>query len=170
MSNRLGFSLLECLVVMLMIAILLTIAAPPFRNLLLRNQVTTVVNRLSNAIIFARSLAVKRHEVIAVCGSHDGKNCSGRWSKGQIIINPMHGDVIRQYGALPKQFRLLWRGGFGKNDRIALNSQGFLDGQQGSFYICPGSQSNKFAVMIVISASGRLRLSYDETKLRRYCQ
>ena len=61
-----GFTMVELLVTVTVIAILATIAAPYFRELLLDNQLTRSANELVQAMYAARSEAVKRTENIRV--------------------------------------------------------------------------------------------------------
>jgi len=55
-----GFTLIELLVTIVLVAVLLTLAAPNFRTLVQNNRVTTQANELVSALNLARAEAVKR--------------------------------------------------------------------------------------------------------------
>jgi len=69
------------MVTIVVAAVLLTIAIPSFRNLILQNQLTTVTNEWVVAYNTARSEAVKRGAGVVVCGA------SGNGTGGNDLSN-----------------------------------------------------------------------------------
>lgn len=69
-----GFTLLELMVTIAVLAILTTIAVPNFRDLVQNNRVTTQANELVSALTFARTEAVKRgrNVLVAVAVANPG--------------------------------------------------------------------------------------------------
>ena len=61
-----GFTLLELMVAIAVLAILVTVGVPSFRDLIQNNRVTTQTNELVSALNFARTEAVKRGRNIEV--------------------------------------------------------------------------------------------------------
>ena len=61
-----GFTLLELMVTVAVVAILATVAVPGFRDLIQNNRVTTQTNELVSALNFARTEAVKRGQRVEV--------------------------------------------------------------------------------------------------------
>lgn len=73
-SKTRGFTIVELMIVVAIIAILATLAAPSFRELLKNNQVAAQNNELVSLINLARSEAVRRSGLVEVDleGSADG--------------------------------------------------------------------------------------------------
>ena len=70
-----GFSLIELMITIVVAAVLLAVAVPSFRNLILSNELTTTTNEWVTAVNLARSEAIKRSAAVVVCGA--GSNQSG---------------------------------------------------------------------------------------------
>ena len=59
-----GFTLIELLVTLTVAAILLAVAVPSFRNMMLSSRLSTSANAVANALSLARSEAVKRNQEV----------------------------------------------------------------------------------------------------------
>ena len=83
-----GFTLLECLVAVAVMAILTVLAVPGFRDLLVRRSVLLTAEALVGDLRFARSEAIKRGTQVSVCRSANGSACSptGNWVEGWIVF------------------------------------------------------------------------------------
>lgn len=64
-----GFSLVELMITVLVVAILTAVAWPNFRDFMHRNTVTTQANQVLAALQYARNEAVSRRYPTAVCAS-----------------------------------------------------------------------------------------------------
>jgi len=71
-----GFTLIEMMVTIAIMAILAMIALPAMRNMIRRNQVVSASNALLADLSYARTEAVSRGLYVSVCPSTDGQNCS----------------------------------------------------------------------------------------------
>ena len=67
-----GFTLLELMVTIAVLAILATVGVPSFRDLIQNNRVTTQTNELVSALSFARTEAVKRGQSVEVVIAQEG--------------------------------------------------------------------------------------------------
>ena len=97
MRPQRGFTLLELLVVISVLAILVGIGVPGLRELLLNNRQAGAVNELVAALQLARSEAITRNvaapAVVSVCASSNGTACTGAWSDGWLVFIDNDGPV-----------------------------------------------------------------------------
>ncbi len=82
-----GFTLSETLTALAIAGIGLSLAAPGLQSLATRNQGAASVNELVSTLHLARSAAVTRNALVAVCPSADGERCDGSaWDEGWIAF------------------------------------------------------------------------------------
>lgn len=91
-----GFTLVELMITLTVVAILLIIAAPSFRDLSRRNEVSAASNALLADMIYARSEAVTRGNIVSICPSTDQKACTGdtAYESGWIVYTYFPGKGI----------------------------------------------------------------------------
>jgi type IV fimbrial biogenesis protein FimT len=91
-----GFTLIELMVTVVVLAILLAIGVPSFREFYLNNRITSQINMLHSHLLLARSEAVKRNRPAQVCGIAPGSQlCADRdWSQGWVVFVDRDGDGI----------------------------------------------------------------------------
>ncbi|HWP94287.1 MAG TPA: GspH/FimT family pseudopilin [Gammaproteobacteria bacterium] len=99
MNRSYGFTLIELMVVVALVAILATVAIPGFREMIANNRQVSRLNEIVASLHLARSEAVKSGASVSVCASA-GPNydaCSGvnAWEDGWIVFvenAPANGD------------------------------------------------------------------------------
>lgn len=99
-----GFTILELMITVAVLAILLGIAVPSFSQMIRQNRLATQTNDLLTATAVARSEAVKRGSRITLCPAN-GNNCSGtaQWDGGLLVITddgPNVGQLEEDQGEL----------------------------------------------------------------------
>lgn len=71
-----GFTLVELMVVIGLLAVITTLAAPSWVEMRTRNNVRAAVNDFTASLHLARSEAVRLNTAVTVCSSNDGANCT----------------------------------------------------------------------------------------------
>ena len=85
-----GFSLLETLIVIAIVAILLALGVPSFKYVTQSNRATSEINGMLGALQLARAEAIKEGQTVSICPSLGGATCDGGvtdWEKGWIIFS-----------------------------------------------------------------------------------
>jgi prepilin-type N-terminal cleavage/methylation domain-containing protein len=82
-----GFTVLELMITVALIAVLSVIAAPSLRDLIKNGRMTSQANDLMTDLAIARGEAVKRGVRTAICTSSNGTACTATpWNQGWIIF------------------------------------------------------------------------------------
>lgn len=95
-----GFSLIELMVTIAIVAILLAVAFPSFEGSLRSNRVATTANELMGSLSLARSEALRNPGGAVVCTSSNGTACdtSSDWNDGWIVWIDTSGDGLLDAG------------------------------------------------------------------------
>ncbi len=98
-----GFTLIELIVTVSIVAILSSIAAPSFRSMLENNKASVAANEMVSVLLLARSEALKRRNNVTVCTSINQTTCGGvnekDFSKGWIVFVDCNKDQVRTTSA-----------------------------------------------------------------------
>lgn len=167
MLKTLGYTLLELLVTLCLMTLVILIAIPGWLDWINTNEAVTQANQLIGAINYARSEAVKRNATISICQSSDGNRCSGSWNDGYVVfINrdkvaqiPSKANRLRFYQQLSLRGTLNWHG----KGMLNVNPLGEVLVKNSVFSYCPNDNDMRFAREIVISITGRIRVSQQST-------
>jgi type IV fimbrial biogenesis protein FimT len=169
-----GFTLIELMVVVVVLATTLSVGTPLMQDMLQSNQLRAQSSRFLGAINLARSEAVMRNTPVSICPSpmaSTGKpECAGNYADGWIVFaNPDRDKVVDRgtdqvlqvFEGLPAGFRLTNRTG----TRDAFELINYLpDGSARSnrtLLFCSPRGSAVPNLSIVINIVGRARVVGD---------
>jgi type IV fimbrial biogenesis protein FimT len=110
-----GFTLVEALTVITIVAILMALGVPSYQYVTNVNRISGEVNALLGDMQYARSEAIKEGQTVSVCSSNNPTSatptCSGSisWQSGWIVFSDVNGDgqfngndvVLRAQRAFP---------------------------------------------------------------------
>lgn len=93
MPKAAGFTIIELMFVVALIAVLLSIGAPALTNMVINNRISTAAGDLMADLTFARATAISRSQRVGVCASNDQATCNGSsWGQGWMIYVDANGN------------------------------------------------------------------------------
>lgn len=167
-----GFSLIELMATVAIVAIVVAIGTPSFVGAIKNNRLTGQLNSLIGALSYARSEAAKQGQnSVTICGSNDSATCnSDSWETGWIIFRD--GDSNGAVGAGEPILRIsealngnntLRTTGFATAGSISFNNLGMVN-SIGSLVLCDDRGASD-AKAIVINISGQSRVATDDNNV-----
>lgn len=159
-----GFTLVELMIALLVVAVLMAVAAPAMTNLIKDNRLLSQVYAMRAALNKARSKALAERTFVTLCRSDDGASCGGAWNEGYIGFTDGNGDgvvddpntpagdtifvaEINEVASLDVAYDVA---------RVRFDSQGYARGFEGTFTICDDRGNDK-ARGLIVSAVGSVR-------------
>lgn len=87
MREEQGFTLIELMVTIAVLAIILGIAVPSFTTQIRNSRSVTLGEEFNSALNYARSEAVKRGGLVSICASNAaGTGCGDDWTNGWLAF------------------------------------------------------------------------------------
>jgi len=138
-----GMTMVELLMVIVVVAILMTIAVPSYRYVTNSNRVAAEVNGLLGDLQYARGEAIRNGLNVVVCISTDGASCTnptGSWHTGWIVFVDANGNgsvdagesVLRVQAPFVSTDTLSSGGAF---SAVSFNREGFAAGVPASEFV-----------------------------------
>ncbi|MBK8069882.1 MAG: GspH/FimT family pseudopilin [Rhodanobacteraceae bacterium] len=156
-----GFTMVELMITLAVIAILMAVSTPALRELNIRANVTSTTNDIVIALNLARSEAVKRGRLVSVVAN------GADWSNGWTVQSD-DGTVLSSRNAVADNYRVLGAptGAGAQTDRVIFTGTGALSvATAWDFSICRPSFSpdSTRSRRVIVTATGTVRSRRDTT-------
>ncbi len=93
-TRNTGFTLVELMVTIAIVAILAAIAFPSFQGTIRSSRVATMTNELIASLSLARSEAIRSTDRTIICASANGTTCGTDWNQGWMVWTEKDGDGV----------------------------------------------------------------------------
>ena len=161
-----GFTLLELLITLTIMAILASLAIPAFANTIKRSNSQTIAYQMMGLVQLARSEAITRRVPITLCGSNNDMTCSKNNPKSFLIFNDANNnhqrdsdETLYSNSALKDQGTFYFNVSRGA-DYLRFRPEGSAI-EFGSITYCPADRDAHYGVEWILNAGGRMRLAQD---------
>jgi type IV fimbrial biogenesis protein FimT len=173
-----GFTLVECLVVIAVFSLLLTLGIPPMQSLLARQQALADRNEFHAALHLARNHAIHYSVDTVICAAGKTSGCAaggGQWARGWLVFEDPDGDglcapepgtgkctlgggrVVRVASRDPERNVV---SNHNVSRRVRFGGMGMSYGYTGRFTFCPRKHPDA-AAGLVVPQTGRIRTARD---------
>ncbi len=164
-----GFTLIELMLVIVILAILLTIGVPSFREIIMNNRITSSANEFATALSLARIEAIKNGSGTVIVATTGGGS-SNEWGKGftvslwddadydSTVDSGEIGTTLRQFQAFSGEVEM---DATGNITQISFLPTGeFNSGSNQTFRICD-SRSGETGREFILNMSGNFILDRE---------
>jgi type IV fimbrial biogenesis protein FimT len=165
MNKSDGFTLIEAVVVIAIVAILTALAAPSFKSLIQSNAMSSNVNSFLSDMRFARSEAIRRGAAVVMCRStspetssacNGTSNAANDWQTGWIIVDDLN-NVLRVQGPITNIDSILVTSDY----KFKFNAAGRIPGGAARINFGGTNFSTTTQRVVCVSVGGRARIAGD---------
>lgn len=146
MKRANGFSMIELMITVSLLAIVLGLAFPSMRTLMQNNRAASIANELTTAITLARSEAINRSQTVTVCPCTSTANCTAGTCAASGTTNWATGWVVRNAAGTIRPFPAITDSAPGATLTGTANGSTFLE--FGSSGFKSGSANFQFDLVI----------------------
>lgn len=91
-----GFTLIELMITVAVLAVIMAIAAPSFRGIINGNRITSAANEFVGVLQAAKMEAIRLNGRVTVCPSTNGTSCGGGNWQRVVVLAPDGATVLRE--------------------------------------------------------------------------
>ena len=160
-TRQLGYTLMEGLISLCLIAVVATIGVPTLHALLVDHRVSVVTNELVSSLYAARQTALNSSEDAAICPMRDTEHCgaSDEWFRGWLVFMDLNRNGVRdkseqvvQVVQRAEPIRI----SASRKLAIVYRADGMAEGNNSTLMICDARAGSR-ARKVIISNTGRVR-------------
>lgn len=161
-----GFTLIELITVLAVLAIVAGLAAPPLSAAVKSHRAAAAASELQNSLALARLSSIARSQVVTTCPSRDGLQCTGDtdWSVGWIVfadrdrkMQPKADNLLIRHEPIPAGIAFQSSAG---RTYVRFQPSGFASGTNLTVAACA---SGLPGVRLVMNNAGRVRVERAAT-------
>lgn len=155
-----GFSLVESIVALLIVAVLACLAVPAFGKMLARERLVAAQTELAAILQHARAVAVAQRHAMLLCPSRDAQRCADdtHWEAGWAF-GPYRTGNADQLDGLPTRVHDAYKGltiiTTSGRKRLRFQPGGSTGGSNVTFVLCRQGDATD-ALSVTISNVGRV--------------
>lgn len=158
-------NLIECMLVLCLIAVLSLLAVPNWLWYQKNHQADQAIYTLQQALNTTKMLALSRHQNLSLCPSLDQNHCQNQWQSQLLIFINVHdssqpsqnNDILARLPLQAQNGHIHWRH-FYQRAWLTFTDTGQLQQDNGTFLYCPSSINTAFNRALSINSQGRIRL------------
>ncbi|WP_181135941.1 GspH/FimT family pseudopilin [Psychrosphaera saromensis] len=159
-----GFTLIEMMLVVALIATLSMVVSPSLSAFFQRNKLTSEVNQFSSHLQLAKSIAASQFTYVMTCPTQDRINCTGNWQDEIITFTDQNNNgfvdstdkILSSYKvSLPVKV-------YANRDEVRFAPINTTMTTTATIALCINEQVKQ---ALVISNVGRIRLELDKDKV-----
>lgn len=161
-----GFTLMELLLTLAIIAVITGFTAPAINSLIQNNRGHTAVSDLITMINLARNTAIMEQKTVTLCPLDKDKQCSSDWAGTISVFRDPESDKTLGHDSQVVRVSQVPEGGYwtantSSRPYFRFMPTGIANYAIGNMTWCPDSKDPSRAVQLVINRGGRVRLAKD---------
>jgi type IV fimbrial biogenesis protein FimT len=152
--------MVELMFAVAILAILLSIGIPSFRDASLGGKLRAIASSLHASVMLARSEAIKSNETTTLCASADGSTCagSGGWEQGWVVLDA-DDNVLEWHQPVATGFKVTQSGGTAS---LTFRPIG-VGHSAATFTVCREAPLGKQERIVSVTATGVAHVTMTET-------
>jgi len=163
-----GFTLVELMVAVAVLAILTMVALPSLSDFSVRMRVDNEISELNRLLLTARNVAINEGVNVTVCPLV-AKTCTTSWGKELSVFTDFDGDGVYEPTATPAERIIKVKSAIKTNDKLQYSKSSVMYASTGllastaaitPLSYCPYGNANR-SRGIMVSSSGRIYSTSD---------